>query len=493
MRDLCACYSVDIASFCRDLCMDWQEIVEMAADPLVTIGAHTVNHKMLKKVPDDDAVRAEMEMSRAVLEAALGKRPNHLAYPVGDPTSAGPREFRIAAELGFKTAVTTRPGVLFKAHRDHLTALPRISVNGEFQQQRYLKVLMSGAGTAFWNGFRRGQRGLRPCPAIRPRHPLDQQHRRQHPAEAGHHVIDRRHQAVDVGQHRLRQRHGDEAPDRHQHEQGEGADQLAGAHGHCRASLHVICSARRRDYMVRAVPSQASRFMKEPTPVPVHNPHAVRLWLLCVAAMIFLTLVVGGATRLTEIGPVDHRMEAGHRRGAAAVGAAWQAEFKAYQAIPQYKELNRGMSLDQFKVIYWWEWTHRLLARSTGAVFLLPFLFFLWRGWVPPRLKTAAVDAVRRRRLSGRGRLVDGVVGARRLRTRQRVAVPAGLSSDARHRDLCRRSVDRAADRAAAADRSAGAAALRRAGDRRAGAAADLSRRAGRRPRRRSASTIPGR
>jgi peptidoglycan/xylan/chitin deacetylase (PgdA/CDA1 family) len=155
VRDLCACYKVDIASFCRNLCMDWQEIVEMAADPLVTIGAHTVNHKMLMKVPDEAAVRAEMEMSRAVLEAALGKRPNHLAYPVGDPTSAGPREFRIAAELGFKTAVTTRPGVLFKAHRDHLTALPRISVNGEFQQQRYMKVLMSGAGTAFWNGFRR--------------------------------------------------------------------------------------------------------------------------------------------------------------------------------------------------------------------------------------------------------------------------------------------------------------------------------------------------
>ena len=99
-------------------------------------------------------------MSRAVLEAVIGQRPQHLAYPVGDPTSAGPREFRIAAELGFKTAVTTRPGVLFKAHRDYLTALPRISVNGEFQQQRYLKVLMSGVGTAFWNRFRRGQRSL---------------------------------------------------------------------------------------------------------------------------------------------------------------------------------------------------------------------------------------------------------------------------------------------------------------------------------------------
>jgi peptidoglycan/xylan/chitin deacetylase (PgdA/CDA1 family) len=155
VHDLCATYSVDITSFCRELCMDWQEIIDLAADPLVTIGAHTVNHKMLRKVPDEGAVRAEMEMSRAVLEAALGQRPQHLAYPVGDPTSAGPREFRIAAELGFKTAVTTRPGVLFKAHRDHLTALPRISVNGEFQQRRYLEVLMSGAGTAFWNGFRR--------------------------------------------------------------------------------------------------------------------------------------------------------------------------------------------------------------------------------------------------------------------------------------------------------------------------------------------------
>ncbi len=155
VRELCARYVVDMAAFCRDLSMDWGEIAEMAEDPLVTVGAHTVSHSMLKKIPDDAAVRAEMEQSRAVLEAALGKRPEHLAYPVGDPTSAGPREFRIAAELGFKTAVTTRPGVLFKAHRDHLMALPRISLNGEFQRSRYLKVLMSGAATAMWNGFRR--------------------------------------------------------------------------------------------------------------------------------------------------------------------------------------------------------------------------------------------------------------------------------------------------------------------------------------------------
>ena len=96
--------------------MTWEEIAELARDPLVTIGAHTVNHVMLKKTADRVA-RSEMEMSRAVIEAAIGMRPQHLAYPVGDRTSAGPREFAIAAELGFKTAVTTRPGVLFPEHR----------------------------------------------------------------------------------------------------------------------------------------------------------------------------------------------------------------------------------------------------------------------------------------------------------------------------------------------------------------------------------------
>ena len=221
VRDLCACYSVDMPPSAATCAWTGRRLSELAADPLCTIGAHTVNHMMLRKVPSDATVRAEMEMSRAVLEAALGQRPEHLAYPVGDPTSAGPREFRIAAELGFKTAVTTRPGVLFKAHRDHLTALPRISVNGEFQQQRYLKVLMSGAGTALWNGFRRVsaavmaydlRKPIRASRAVGSRHPADQRHGGQHPAEPGDDVIDRRDKAIDVGQHRLCQRHRQQSP-----------------------------------------------------------------------------------------------------------------------------------------------------------------------------------------------------------------------------------------------------------------------------------------
>ena len=154
VRELAARYRVDIAAFCQELCMSWQEIAGLAADPLVTIGAHTVNHYILAKV-SEASVHAELANSRSVIEAALGSAPKHLAYPVGDRTSAGPREFRIAAELGYKTAVTTRPGVLFPQHSSHLLALPRVSLNGEFQQPRYARVLMSGAATGLWNGFRR--------------------------------------------------------------------------------------------------------------------------------------------------------------------------------------------------------------------------------------------------------------------------------------------------------------------------------------------------
>ena len=94
---------------------------------------------------------------------------------------------------------------------------------------------------------------------------------------------------------------------------------------------------------------------------------------------------------------------------------AWQAEFAKYRQIPQYRELNRGMSLDQFKTIYWWEWSHRFLARLVGAVFLLPFLFFLWRGWIEPGLKARLWTLFGARRAARRGRLVDGVVGPGRL------------------------------------------------------------------------------
>jgi peptidoglycan/xylan/chitin deacetylase (PgdA/CDA1 family) len=154
VRDLAARYQVDIGKLCAELCMSWEEIAELAKDPLVTIGAHTVNHPILSKLSPAKA-SAELKMSRAVIESAIGTAPSHFAYPFGSRDTAAQREFRIARDLGFKTAVTTRPGVLFPEHINHLWALPRISLNGEYQQLRYLQVLMSGAATGLWNGFRR--------------------------------------------------------------------------------------------------------------------------------------------------------------------------------------------------------------------------------------------------------------------------------------------------------------------------------------------------
>jgi peptidoglycan/xylan/chitin deacetylase (PgdA/CDA1 family) len=151
---LAARYGVDVAPVGDALCMTWDEIRELAADPLVTMGAHTVNHVMLGKASEATA-RNEIEASREVVPAALGKPVGHFAYPYGGPDLVGKREFGIAAELGYKTAVTTRPGVLFPEHATHLTALPRLSLNGEYQQRRYLEVLMSGTATALFNGFRR--------------------------------------------------------------------------------------------------------------------------------------------------------------------------------------------------------------------------------------------------------------------------------------------------------------------------------------------------
>jgi heme a synthase len=127
--------------------------------------------------------------------------------------------------------------------------------------------------------------------------------------------------------------------------------------------------------------------MTDPHPASARRP-LVRAWLYLVAALMVLTLIVGGATRLTESGLsiVEWKPVTGVVPPLSA--EAWQDEFAKYQTIPQYRELNRGMSLSEFKVIYWWEWTHRVLARLIGAAFLLPLLFFLWRGWIEPALKT---------------------------------------------------------------------------------------------------------
>jgi cytochrome c oxidase assembly protein subunit 15 len=112
---------------------------------------------------------------------------------------------------------------------------------------------------------------------------------------------------------------------------------------------------------------------------PAPASRAIGVWLWFVASLVFAMVLVGGATRLTESGLsiVEWRPVTG---AVPPLGEAdWQAEFAKYKTIPQYERLNRGMSLEEFKTIYWWEWGHRLLGRIIGVAFLLPFLWFLWK------------------------------------------------------------------------------------------------------------------
>lgn len=151
---LCARHDVDPGALCRELCLTWDELKRLSDDPLVTIGAHSISHCNLARQREEIAAQ-EITVSRARIEQALQRPVLHLAYPYGDRDAAGEREFTIARASGLKTAVTTRPGMLFSESAGHLTALPRVSLNGNYQDARILPVLTSGAATAMWNGFRR--------------------------------------------------------------------------------------------------------------------------------------------------------------------------------------------------------------------------------------------------------------------------------------------------------------------------------------------------
>jgi len=111
---------------------------------------------------------------------------------------------------------------------------------------------------------------------------------------------------------------------------------------------------------------------------------AIRLWLHAVAALVFAMVLVGGATRLTESGLSITEWQLVTGVLPPLSETQWQADFEKYQAIPQYRQLNTGMSLADFKTIYRWEWAHRLIGRVIGVVFVAPLLWFLWRGLIPP-------------------------------------------------------------------------------------------------------------
>lgn len=148
MHGLCA------EALCRELVMSWDDIRLLARDPLVTIAAHTCRHLALGRLDAEEA-RREMADSIARIEAEIGRPCRHFSYPYGCESSAGQREFGLARDLGLVTAVTTRKGLVQRSHADALTALPRFSLNGDFQDPRYVKVMLSGVPFALWHAVNR--------------------------------------------------------------------------------------------------------------------------------------------------------------------------------------------------------------------------------------------------------------------------------------------------------------------------------------------------
>ncbi|RWN35843.1 COX15/CtaA family protein [Mesorhizobium sp.] len=115
----------------------------------------------------------------------------------------------------------------------------------------------------------------------------------------------------------------------------------------------------------------------------LRNRALVRGWLYVVLLVLFVLVLVGGTTRLTESGLSITEWKPVHGIVPPLNDAEWQEEFRRYQQIPQYAELNEGMSIEAFKSIFWWEWVHRILARGVGLVFAVPLVFF----WATRRIE----------------------------------------------------------------------------------------------------------
>ncbi len=129
--------------------------------------------------------------------------------------------------------------------------------------------------------------------------------------------------------------------------------------------------------------SEANRAPRGQTPV--------RLWLYAIAVMIVAMVVVGGATRLTESGLSITEWQPIHGAIPPLNEAEWEEEFARYRQIPQYEIVNKGMTLAEFKTIFWWEWAHRLLGRLIGVAFFVPLVFFWATGRISRELRTPLV------------------------------------------------------------------------------------------------------
>jgi heme a synthase len=118
------------------------------------------------------------------------------------------------------------------------------------------------------------------------------------------------------------------------------------------------------------------------------HPAAIRIWLVVVATLVVAMIAVGGATRLTDSGLSITEWQPLLGAIPPLTEADWQAAFAKYKQIPEYSQVNAGMSLAAFKFIFWWEWSHRFLGRFIGLAFALPLGWFWMRGAIPQGYRT---------------------------------------------------------------------------------------------------------
>lgn len=145
---------IDPLARTRDLILSWEELRQLAGHWHVTVGSHSIGHHVLTQLSDADLAR-ELHESKTMIEARLGKRVQHFAYPFGGREAAGAREFEAALHADYTTAVTTRCANLFKEHAWHLLMLPRLTVDGNFPPLNLLSKLEAGLIPARGNGWKR--------------------------------------------------------------------------------------------------------------------------------------------------------------------------------------------------------------------------------------------------------------------------------------------------------------------------------------------------
>jgi peptidoglycan/xylan/chitin deacetylase (PgdA/CDA1 family) len=149
-------YDISFRAKTSELSLTWEQIREMSKDPLVEIGAHTIHHHALNKLPES-AVQEEMEGSRDRIESEIGKKVEHFSYPFGTRNEAGEREFEMAKQCGFKTSTTTSAANIFPEHKNLLEQLPRIAINQKRDNDNinYLSLWLNGTLPCLLNKFKR--------------------------------------------------------------------------------------------------------------------------------------------------------------------------------------------------------------------------------------------------------------------------------------------------------------------------------------------------